>query len=151
MTHKLLKGGFVDDPLTAEKGRIEEPTPILDQVSQLSSWFVPVTLENRLVGYFRFLTDLSMQGYTTFQRKRSSISGCPPADSWLNAEHIIKKAREVAPEGDLLAPPFLTFDRHPSRLAWAVKFRDDFGKETTVFVAGEFAFLSSDAEEDTIG
>jgi hypothetical protein len=141
----LLHGGMFGSILVAASGRAETPIPVHSPERRLHSWFVPVTVGNQLAGYFQFLPDLTLIGYSSFQRKDDNLDGCPSAASWTDPDTIRGVAGTLSRPGDTAAMPYLTYDRAPSRLAWAVPLTSPNGTKRIVFVAGQAVWESPSA------
>jgi hypothetical protein len=133
----LLKSGDMASLIVRKSGHIESPIPVLGSNREIHSWFVPVTVGDRLAAFFQFLPDLTMMRYSSFQRQEGSLDGCPPARDWIDDQAIKRRAKGKARPGEIAGKPFLTFDRFPSRLAWAVELALPRGATRKVFVAGE--------------
>lgn len=132
----LLRRGTIGSFLVRESGRIGTPIEVLRPDGELHSWFVPITIGDRLAGFFELLPDLTMMRYSSFQRRDDSIEECPLAESWTDVETIWRHARESARPGETAGKPYLTYDRAPSRLAWAVPLMSLDGTIRTLHVAG---------------
>jgi hypothetical protein len=119
----------------------------------MQSWFVPVTVGKLLSGFFQFLPDLTLMRYSSFQRRDDSLEGCPSAKSWADVETIRRHAGKSARPGETPGGAFLTYDRAPSRLAWAVALNSPDGTARTVFVAGQAVWeaTAADAGIDSYG
>ena len=133
---ELLRGGEAGSSLAMEAGTVGTPIAVRAPGGELHSWFVPVTVGERLAGYFRFLPDLTVMGYSSFQRREESVEGCPPAEWWVDGEVVRRRAAEKARPGESAGEPVLSYDRGPSRLAWVVRLTRAGGGVRTVFVAG---------------
>jgi hypothetical protein len=142
----LLRGGMFGSILAAASGRAETPIAVQTPEGRLHSWFVPVTVGNQLAGYFQFLPDLTLMGYSSFQRKDDSLDGCPFAESWTDPDTIRGLAGTLARPGETAGTPFLTYDRAPSRLAWGVPMTSPAGTKRTVLVAGQAVWESPSAD-----
>ena len=147
----LLRSGQIGGSLVIESGRIGAPIAVRAPDGRLHSWFVPVTVDNQLVGFFQFLPDLTLMRYSSFQRREDSLEGCPSAESWTNEETIQRRAQENARPGETAGMPFLTYARVPSRLAWAVPLTTRGGIARTLFVAGQVAWEAVDTDIDSYG
>lgn len=101
-----------------------------------------VVVDDKLVGFMRFQDDLTLLGYSSFQRQPDSIDECPDAKTWLDPNTILELAKSAAMPSDHLEQPFLSYDQHPSRLAWAVRATGNQGEDKLIFVAGEFVYLN---------
>ncbi len=142
----LLRGGLFGGILVAGSGRAETPIAVQTPEGHLHSWFVPVTVGNQLTGYFQFLPDLTLVGYSSFQRRDDSLDGCPTAESWTDPDTIRGLAGRLARPGETAGTPYLTYDRAPSRLAWGVPLTSPAGTTRTVLVAGQAVWESSAAD-----
>jgi hypothetical protein len=139
---ELFNSGIAHDPFVQKDGKVRRPIPIYGPDSDISSWFVGVTVKDKIVGFMQLDKDLTLIRYSTFQRHPSTIEGCPNAHTWLDPNYIVERARTKASRADKLATPFLSYDRSPSRLAWVVKATDKKGHMKKIFVAGDFVYLS---------
>lgn len=137
LAQDLLRGGQIGNSMVRGSGIIGTPMEILTLNGDLHSWFVPVTLDNRLVSFFQFLPDLTLMRYSSFQRRDDSIEDCPAADSWLDEKTIRHLAQKNARPGETVENTFLTFDRTPSRLAWAAILTSADETKRTLYIAGQ--------------
>jgi hypothetical protein len=128
---------LVDDPL-ALRAPLADPLPVLTPAGNLDSWFVALTAEDRIVGFFQLEPDLQVHRYSSFQSTRGSVDGCPPAAAWLDRAEIGERARASAGGDQELGEPILSYDGSRDRLAWRVPV---LGGPGAVFVAGEHAYL----------
>jgi hypothetical protein len=128
---RLLVRPDLADALVRRSGVVAPPVPVLqpDTLVQVA-WFVPVTVEAVLAGFFVLGTDLSLRRWSTFQRHRDSLEGCPSADDWLSPERIVARALQTS-GGGTAGTPYLSFDTVPDRIAWIVPVDG-----SDVFVAG---------------
>jgi len=141
---QLFKSGIAQDTIVNTSGKIEKPIPILNSSGEVVSWFIGITVGERLVGFMQINTNLELLRYSTFQRTPGSLSGCPMASIWLNTNTIINLARTIASTQDELANPILTYDRSPPRIVWAVKATDKRGQSKTIYVAGEYVYIKDE-------
>lgn len=146
---RLFRSGIAQNPFVQNLGLVERPIPVSGPESEIASWFVGITIEDRLVGFMQFDTDLRLMRYSTFQRQASSIEDCPKKKTWLDPAYIKERARSKASPEDKLSPPYLTYDRSPSRIVWAVKAENRNGHARTIYVAGDFVYLPSQSERST--
>jgi hypothetical protein len=147
MAEKLLASRLIQDPVVRADGRILEPVAILHPSgSGLAGWWVGVGAGDRMLGFFQLAPDLTFRRFSSFQRRPSSLDGCPPAADWLDPSRILEKARSQAAAGDRLAEPYLTYDRNPDRLAWAVRAVDDQDREKVFLVAGDAVWIAPASE-----
>lgn len=141
---RLFESGITQDSLVESKGTVEPPLPILDLNQELNSWFVAITVESRIAGFMQFTTEFVLMRYSTFQRTASSLEGCPEAPAWLDQSYILDAAKTLMADDELVGEPFLSYDKHPNRIAWAIKHRDRKGEVGTIFVAGGYAYKSTE-------
>lgn len=144
---KLFKGGITLNPLVQKRGRVEKPIPIYGPKREIVSWFVGVTISDRLVGFIQFDSNLKLMRYSTFQRDPSSLEGCPKARTWLDPNYIKERSRTKASIDDDLEPPFLSYDRNISRIVWVVQAKEKSGHVKTIFVAGDSVYLSNQSQK----
>ena len=137
----LIHSGAAQSPLVTQRGIIATPIPIHNTEGDFAGWFVGVVVDGKIAGYFRFLNDLTLSGYSSFQRQSDSIDTCPDAKVWLDPDYILELARSVAKKGDSLAQPFLSYDQYPSRVAWLVPATTMSKKHKHIYVAGGFAYI----------
>jgi hypothetical protein len=147
----LLKAGMAADPLVGQAGKLEPALAVTGPAGELESWLIAVSVEDRLAGFFRLSPKLELRGYSSFQRRASSLAGCPSARSWLDPQSILERARSSAAPTEDLAPPVLTYDGSPSRIAWAVKATDPTGREKTIFVAGDYVYQKEGPSGQGVG
>jgi hypothetical protein len=134
----VLVSGLVEAPAGSSE---LEPVPIqTPDGGKVAGWFVGMAMEDRLVGFLQLAVDLTFRRYSSFQRRPPDLEGCPRRDDWLDPARILDLARAQAAPGERLAEPFLTYDQNPDRLAWAVQATDREGRESTIYVAGEYAY-----------
>jgi len=129
----LVRPG-VTDQLVRERGTVGAPIPIehpeRDAASGPVGWFIPVTIDDLLAGFFVFDPDGALRRWSTFQRHSGDLTGCPTAVSWTSASAIVRTARQAGVPGDP-DEPYLSYDRVPDRIAWIVPF-----PTAAVYVAG---------------
>lgn len=132
----LIAGGEVGNALIRLSGKVGKALPVTSPKEELESWIVPVTVGDRLAGFIRFLPDLTMTGFSTFQCHEGSLEGCPESKTWLDEAFIQKRFAEQVRPGETAGRPFLTYDRYPDRLAWAVKLNAIEGPGRKLYLAG---------------
>lgn len=123
-------------------GQIGEPLAVRDAGGSQVSWFVPVEDSGYLVGFVELLPDLTHKRTSSFQRRPGSYEGCPAAPLWLDTAVVLDTARSQMQPEEVAGEPYLSFDRVPDRLAWAVPVRGA-GGSRTIYVAGEAAWSGS--------
>jgi hypothetical protein len=136
----LFQQGTVRDPLVSQKGKLVWPIPVHSPQGKIDSWFVAVTVEGRIVGFFQLAPDLTLQRYASFLRRPGSIEGSPLAGTWLDPEQITARASTLLQPGETAELLHMTYDRNPDRLAWQVNVRAPEGVTRTIFVAGEYVY-----------
>ena len=139
---RLFRGGIAESALVDGSGRVEKPIPIHGPDGAIHAWFAAVVVGDKLVGYMRLQNDLTLLGYSSFQRRPDSVDECPHADTWLDPDTVLELARSVTGPNDRLEQPLLGYDKHPSRLAWHVRVNADDGEEKLVLVAGGHVYLA---------
>jgi hypothetical protein len=140
---ELFKAGVAQDNLVQKKGKVEKPIPIYDEQKNIVSWFVGLTVTNKLVGFIQLNSNLELMRYSTFQRRPKSLEGCPESKTWLDPKYIKERARCKASPGDILKKPFLSFDQNITRIVWVVNAVDKTGNVKKIFAAGDFVYLSN--------
>lgn len=137
----LLRGGTIGNALIVASGRIETTIAVQAPDGRLHSWFVPVTVGNQLAGFFQFLPDGTFMRFSSFQRRADELAGCPAAADWLDPDRIQARADVQRKPGETSSKPFLTYDRTPDRLVWAVPMTDARGEVRLVHVVGETVYV----------
>jgi len=146
---ELIRADQAGGLMVRRSGRVGQPVPVLGPGGALHAWFVPVTVDELLAGFFEFRPDLTLTRYSSFQRRQDSLDGCPAAGTWLDVNSILQRAKRVFRPDEQALPPYLTFDESPSRLAWAVVLESPGGKRRTVFVAGDAVWEQRAAAPET--
>lgn len=144
----LFKSGIAQDAIVNTRGEIETPIRMVGPDEDTVSWFVGTTVEDKLVGFMQFGTELRLMRYSTFQRRESSMDGCPHAKVWLDSSNVLSRAKTIDAPGDELMEPFLSYDRHPTCVAWAVRAKDKDGKVRIIYVAGNYVYESLEDSAD---
>jgi len=147
----LLGSGEIGGSLVQSSGQIEAAKALLDPEGNLHSWFVPVTIGDRLAGFFQLLPDLTMMRYSSFQRHDNSIDGCPAKALWLDEAAILNRFQEYAGAGEFVSQPYLTYDKSPSRLVWAALCRASDGTTRTLQTTGSTIEELSRKEDQSFG
>ena len=145
----LLRRGTIGSALVIASGCIETPLAVQAPDGRLHSWFVPVTVGNQLAGFFQFLPDGTFMRFSSFQRRVGELAGCPAAASWLDPDRIQARAEVQRQSDETSGKPFLTYDRTPDRLVWAVPLTKAGGDVRHVYVAGETVYVPP--PQDTTG
>ncbi len=142
---ELLQSGI--NGTIHKSGRIGQPIPVQGSDRGLHSWFVPVTVDELLVGFFQLQPDLTLLRYSSFQRHEDSLEGCPTAESWIDPQSIQRRIDKKMRQGEKVRELFLTYDKTPSRLCWAVVIETPGGSTRTLHVAGDIIW--EDTMSDT--
>lgn len=121
-----LRRKVVADP-AALGATIEDPIPVETPTGELDSWFVALTADEQLLGFFQLEPDLVLHRYSTFDRP-------PLAADWLDRGVIRGRARTAADDGDRLGEPILTYLSSRDRLAWRVPIAN---RPAAIYVSGE--------------
>ena len=143
----LLRSGEIGSAVVRETGRIGAPIPVLTPERQRHSWFVPIAAGDRLAGFLQLLPDLTVLRYSSFQRREDRLDGCPPAELWIDTEKIRRVAQEKARPGETAGEPYLTYDRVPSRLVWAIPLSTTGGATRTLYIAGRAIWEARPGDE----
>ncbi len=112
---------------------VEEPIEVRSPEGGLHSWFVPVSSGRLIAGFYEFLPDGTLKRFSTY-RSDQALS------DWL-----VPEKRVNCRPGETTGKPFLTYDRSPDRLVWAVPLVNERKESRLVFVAGETAYPPPDA------
>jgi hypothetical protein len=140
VAQKLLTSGGVGDEALRRSAAVLPALPVLGPGGGLHSWFVPVTVGDRLAAFFQFLPDGAFMRFSSFQRRPGDLAGCPAADDWLDSGRIQARAEVQRQADETSGEPFLTYDRTPDRLVWAVPLTQAGGQARLIYVAGETVY-----------
>jgi len=117
---QMLARGRVGDESLRSSATVDRAIPVCGPNRELHSWFVPLTVGDRLAAFFQFLADGTLMRFSSFQRRPGDCSGCPPVTDWTDPERIRKLAATQLQASETIGEPFLSYDRTPDRLVWAV-------------------------------
>jgi hypothetical protein len=134
-TEALLREGFLS-PGIDERVHVGEPLAVMLPNGAQHSWFVPLVVGEKLVGFAQLLTSLAPMRVSSFQRHPQDFEHCPDLVDWTDIKRIAVRAASIARQGENLSTPMLTFDGNPNRLAWSVEAKSSSGKTRRLFVAG---------------
>ncbi len=148
-SRQLLARGDVGDEQLHRSGTVAGAIPIIAPGGGLHGWFVPVTVGDRLAAFFQFLRDGTLTRFSSFQRRPGECGDCPLSADWIDRERIKGRAEVQRMEDETAGEPFLSFDRSPDRLVWAVRMTDRSGKERLVYIVGDTVYTPPPG--DTIG
>jgi len=143
---RLLAPGGPAAGLLPRGGRVRTPIPVREPGGRLHSWFVPLTAGGRLAGFLQLLPDLTMARASSFLRRPGHLEDCPDAGPWIDAAVVAARAAAHLRRGERAGRPYLTYDRHPSRLAWAVPVSGPRGTRRTIFVVGDHVYAGGRGE-----
>ena len=136
---QLLSSGAVGDPQLRFAARVGMALPVMRPDGAQHSWFVPLTVGDRLAAFLQILIDGTLMRFSSFQRRPGDLGSCPLAADWVDARHIRRHAQAQRP-GSQAGEPVLTFDGNPDRLAWSVPLKNAKGETREVFVAGDTVY-----------
>ncbi|HXS02450.1 MAG TPA: hypothetical protein VN724_17900 [Pyrinomonadaceae bacterium] len=145
---QMLAAGSVGDEPLRSSASVGRAIPVRGSNRELHSWFVPLTVGDRLAAFFQFLPDRTLMRFSSFQRRPGDCAGCPAVTDWLDAEQIRKRAATQLQAGETIGEPFLSYDRSPDRLVWAVPLSHE-RDERLVYVVGDTVY--SPPSGDTFG
>ena len=145
---RLFESGIAHDALIQKLGKIGPAIAIVSPDGELDSWFVAITVGEKLAGFLQLDRSLRLLRYSTYQRRPGSVDDCPLASTWLDITAISERARTKADPHDRLSTPVLSYDANPSRIAWLVKATAPDRRPKTIFIAGEFAYIGRAADTD---
>jgi hypothetical protein len=140
IARELLREGGVGDALLRRSATVLPALSVRAPGGRLHSFFVPVTVGDRLAAFFQFLPDGTLMRFSSFQRRPGELTGCPVAADWLELDRIQARAGDQRRRGETTREPFLTYDRTPDRLVWAVPLTQPGGDVRYVYVAGEAVY-----------
>lgn len=137
---RLLASGAVGDESLRTSATIGQPIPVMHPNRQLHSWFVPLTVDNRLAAFFQLLPDGTLMRFSSFPRGSGDSPTWPEAADWLDTGRIQTRAVRHGRTGETPHEPFLSYDRNPDRLVWAVPVSNERGDERLIYVVGETVY-----------
>lgn len=149
LARQLLSAGWLAEAARAGALELGDAVPVEKPRGQLRSWFLPVLAHQKLVGFFEFSPALEPLRGASFLRESGSLAECPDPADWLDPDTVQARAREAARPHEEAGAPFLSYDRVPAQLAWAVPLRDRQGRERLVYVAGRAVFPAQPAVDQT--
>lgn len=149
VARQLLESGSIGDEPMRHSAIVLIPLPVLAPGGALHSWFVPITVGDRLVAFFQFLPDGTLMRFSSFHRRPGEFADCPVAADWLDQCRIQARAEIQCQKNETSGEPFLTYDRTPDRLVWAVPLTRAGGEVRHIYVAGETVYAPT--PEGTFG
>lgn len=134
-TEALIREGFAGPEIDAS-AHVGEPLAVMHPNGAQHSWFVPLEVGERLVGFAQLLTSLVPLRFSSFQRRPHDYEHCPDLADWTDIRRIAARAASLARPGERLSTPMFTYDGNPDRLAWKVEAKSSSGATRMLFVAG---------------
>lgn len=144
---ELLRNKEVGSLVVYRSGRVGQPIGVFEPNGGLYSWFVPVTVDGLLAGFFEFRPDLTLMRYSSFQRQEESMEGCPTAEAWTDVHSIRRRIEDAARPDEKVGRLFLSYDRAPSHLAWMGVLESTDGTTRTLYVAGNAVWEASPPDD----
>jgi hypothetical protein len=140
LARRYLDSGSFGDEQIRRSATIAAPLLVVGPHREPHSWLVGLTQEDRLVALFQFLLDGTVMRYSTFQRRPGELTHSPPARDWLDGDAAKARVAARARDGETVEDVWLTFDRSPDRMVWAVSLRGRDGEARTLLVAGNSVY-----------
>jgi len=137
---QLLAEGSVGDAPLRRSATVRRALPVFAPGGGLHSWFVPVTVGDRLAAVLQLLPDRTLMRFSSFQRRPGELAGCPAAADWLDTGRIRARAEAQRRGNETAGEPFLTYDRTPDRIVWSVPLTRADGEVRHIYVAGEAVY-----------
>jgi len=141
---QLLREGFFGEE-RAPGLRVGEPIAVLDPQGRRHSWYVPLQVGPKLVGFAQLLPSLEPMGVSRFAHRLPDFADYPDLADWTDPARIRELAMAAARPDERLSEPVLSFDQNPSRLAWRVEAVSPTGAKRTLFVAGTTVYEATGA------
>lgn len=149
LAEPLLSAGWLAEAAPVEDLELGEALPVEKPRGRVHSWFLPVLARQKLVGFFEFSPAFEPLRGASFPHDSGSLAKCPDPADWLDPATVQTRARALAHSEEEAGPPFLSFDRVPAQLAWAVPLRDQQGRERLLYVAGRDVFSAQSGLDQT--
>jgi len=146
---EMLKRGAVGDPQLTKSGQAGPPWLVSTPDHEPHSWLIPVTVGDRFAAFFQFLLDGTLMRFSMFYQRPGDYRKCPIVMEWFDLPGLREKAANHCWPGESAEEPFLTFDRSPDRVVWALPLRGPEGRIRLFFVAGDTIY--SPPPPDTFG
>jgi hypothetical protein len=146
---RLLAEGTSGDEELRQAGTAGHALAVAAPDGRFHSWFVPVTVGDRLAAFFQFLPDGTLMRFSSFPRRSKGFAGYPMAADWLDPNRVRAHAEPQRRIDETIGEPWLTFDRSPDRLVWAVPLTDANGTARLIYDAGGAVYMPP--SEDTFG
>lgn len=148
---ELISSGRISYEVQQSFAQLMEPIQIQSLTGETSGWFIGLAVDEFLIGFIILTPRFEFLRYSSFLECVGNLEKCPKLADWIDPQRILERAGEVAKPDDQLDIPFLSYDQSMDRIAWAVKVIDAKGSRATIFVAGTFAYLTSNLEDVTAG
>lgn len=145
IAQQLLASGDVGDESLRLSGAVGVALAVVAPDGTHRSWFVPVTVDDRLAAFMQLGIDGQLMRFSSFQRagqRAENYSDCPPAADWLDRKRIQARAAAKRRADETVGEPFLSYDHSPERLAWAVPMESRRGRRV-ILVAGDAVYEQS--------
>jgi hypothetical protein len=139
----LFEDGITQDELIRKRGRLLPAIAIHEPDGGVHGWFVPIVVGEKLVAFMQFNKAEEFERFSSFMHAPGDMTACPDKASWVDPRAIQKVAKTRLLPGQHVAEPFLTYDRHPDRLVWAVPLSSNKGRQGYIYVAGNYVFTST--------
>lgn len=140
LAKELLASGQMADDWTRSKGVVGTPLPVEQPQGRQRSWFVPILHHDLIIGFFEFDLNFAPLRFSSFLRRSGLLDGAPDAKKWLDTNAIKRTAAKLAKGDEELGEPYLSYDRAPSRLAWALPLKTHSRTKRIVYVAGDTVY-----------
>lgn len=149
---QLISSGQFGDSLVRRQGKVEQPIIVVGPDDRPESWFVGVTVDDRLAGFLQLDLHGRLRRYSSFQRRSETLDDCPLAKDWLDHETILRLARSRFDPDAVLSKPVLSYDKNPDKIAWRIEVASQSGQVSTIFIAGNYAYFAlPDDHNNTFG
>jgi hypothetical protein len=140
-TEVLLPQFEEADSVVRKKGKANAPIPVhTPDGKNVVSWFVGITVGDRIASFLQFNGAGKLIRYSSFQRESKSVEECPKADTWLKSSHVKNRGKSIVGKDALVKKPYLSYHQNITRLAWIVRVIEKDGIERLVYVVGDSVF-----------
>lgn len=137
LLHELEENGT----LVRKQGRLSNPIPVYaPNSSKLVSWFVGITVNDKIASFLQLDEIGNLIRYSSFQRNKASLEGCPNAEAWLDSNYAVHKAKTLLGKKAVLRRSYMSYHQNITRLAWIVEASEKDGTEKTIYVSGSSVF-----------
>lgn len=146
---RLLSGGHFGDRELRKNGIRSKACPIYAQGKVLHSWIVPIIVDDRFAAFFQFLDNGTLSRFSMFYHIPGNYENCPKFKLWFDSNRILQIANSIRKENEQFGEPYLSYDKSPDRIVWAVPLVSKTGGERLAFIINDIAYEPS--AEETIG